>query len=62
MVTTLVTFSLSLIMPSLRRYDEPDEPESEELSLRRQILPVADLPDDFDDEPADGMQYLFTVR
>jgi len=51
-------------MPSLkkRKYDELDELESEELSLGRQILPVADLPDDFDDEPADGMQYLFTVR
>jgi hypothetical protein len=28
----------------------------------RQILPVANLPIDFDDEPMDGMQYLFTVR
>ena len=28
----------------------------------RQILPVASLPIDFDGEPADGMQYLFTVR
>ncbi|KAI0307188.1 hypothetical protein B0F90DRAFT_1686026 [Multifurca ochricompacta] len=28
----------------------------------RQILPVANLPIDFDSEPADGMQYLFTVR
>jgi len=45
-----------------RRYDELDEFESEEPSIRRQILPVADLPDDFDDEPTDGMQYLFTVR
>jgi len=52
------------MMPSLkkRKYDELDESESQELSLGRQILPVADLPDDFDDEPADGMQYLFTVR
>lgn len=28
----------------------------------RQILPVANLPNDFDGEPTDGMQYLFTVR
>ncbi|KAI0254667.1 hypothetical protein BJV78DRAFT_1279781 [Lactifluus subvellereus] len=28
----------------------------------RQILPVANLPSDFDGEPMDGMQYLFTVR
>ncbi|KAI0268286.1 hypothetical protein BC834DRAFT_968491 [Gloeopeniophorella convolvens] len=28
----------------------------------RQILPVANLPIDFADEPMDGMQYLFTVR
>jgi hypothetical protein len=28
----------------------------------RQILPVANLPIDFDGEPMDGMQYLFTVR
>jgi len=28
----------------------------------RQILPVANLPIDFNGEPMDGMQYLFTVR
>jgi Survival motor neuron (SMN) interacting protein 1 (SIP1) len=28
----------------------------------RQILPVANLPSNFDGEPVDGMQYLFTVR
>ena len=28
----------------------------------RQILPVANLPIDFDDEPLDGTQYLFLVR
>ncbi|KIO30269.1 hypothetical protein M407DRAFT_20733, partial [Tulasnella calospora MUT 4182] len=27
-----------------------------------QVLPVADLPEDFAGEPQDGMQYLFTVR
>jgi hypothetical protein len=28
----------------------------------RQILPVANLPIDFDGEPLDGTQYLFLVR
>ena len=27
-----------------------------------QVLPVANLPDDFSGVPMDGMQYLFTVR
>ncbi|KAL4249112.1 hypothetical protein ABKN59_005782 [Abortiporus biennis] len=30
--------------------------------LLSQVLPVANLPDDFNGEPLDGMQYLFTVR
>ena len=36
--------------------------DGEEPILGRQILPVADLPEDFDGLPVDGMQYLFTVR
>ena len=36
--------------------------DNDEPSMGRQILPVAQLPDDFDGEPMDGMQYLFTVR
>lgn len=27
-----------------------------------QVLPVADLGDDYEGEPEDGLQYLFTVR
>ena len=38
-------------------YEEEEEP-----MLGRQNLPVADLPEDFDGVPLDGMQYLFTVR
>ncbi|CAK5275480.1 unnamed protein product [Mycena citricolor] len=34
----------------------------EETPLGRQILPVVDLPENFEGEPEDGMQYLFTVR
>ncbi|KAF5390531.1 hypothetical protein D9757_002626 [Collybiopsis confluens] len=37
--------------------DDDDEP-----SFGKQILPVANLPGDYDGIPADGMQYLFTVR
>lgn len=45
-----------------RKYDEIDDSDSEELYFGKQILPIADLPDDFDGDPVDGMQYLFTVR
>ncbi|PFH51367.1 hypothetical protein AMATHDRAFT_59071 [Amanita thiersii Skay4041] len=50
-------------MASLKRklselYDSDDD----EPGYGKQILPVADLPDDFDGLPADGLQYLFTVR
>ncbi|KAJ3576173.1 hypothetical protein NP233_g595 [Leucocoprinus birnbaumii] len=48
--------------PAKRKYDELDDSDSDEPSFGRQTLPVADLPDDFDGEPTDGMQYLFTVR
>ena len=48
---------------SKRKRDQmEDEDDDDEPSLGRQILPVANLPDDFDGEPMDGMQYLFTVR
>lgn len=39
-----------------------DDVDDDEPLLGRQILPVANLPDDFNEEPMDGMQYLFTVR
>jgi len=34
----------------------------EEPSLGKQVLPVAKLPNNFDGEPMDGLQYLFMVR
>lgn len=46
---------------SKRKRDDSDDSD-EEPSLGRQILPVANLPEDFNDEPVDGLQYLFTVR
>lgn len=45
-----------------RKRDELEDSDDEEPSFGKQTLPVADLPDDFDTPPADGMQYLFTVR
>lgn len=44
-----------------RAHDDGDS-DTEEVTFGKQILPVADLPVDFDGEPMDGMQYLFTVR
>ncbi|TFL00545.1 hypothetical protein BDV98DRAFT_104469 [Pterulicium gracile] len=37
--------------------DEPDD-----MAMARQLLPVANLPADFNEEPEDGPQYLFLVR
>jgi hypothetical protein len=41
--------------------DDEDDEDNTTYGLR-QILPVASLPNNFDGEPTDGMQYLFTVR
>jgi len=45
-----------------RGEDDDDDDDDDDLAYGKQILPVANLPDDFDGEPLDGMQYLFTVR
>lgn len=50
-----------MVPPQKRKWDEVDE-DDEEPSLGRQVLPVANLPHDFDGVPEDGLQYLFTVR
>jgi hypothetical protein len=42
--------------------DDDDDNDDNTTYGLRQILPVASLPIDFDGEPTDGMQYLFTVR
>ncbi|KAG6336542.1 hypothetical protein ID866_2564 [Astraeus odoratus] len=50
-------------MLNKRKRDELDDSElSDEPTPGRQILPVANLPEDFDGVPMDGMQYLFLVR
>lgn len=45
-----------------RKRAELDDSDEEEPAYGKQILPVANLPDDFNDEPMDGLQYLFMVR
>jgi hypothetical protein len=45
-----------------RKASDMDDLDEEEPSFGKQILPVANLPDSFDGEPMDGLQYLFTVR
>lgn len=45
-----------------RKRDDLGDSDDDEPLLGRQILPVADLPEDFNEAPTDGMQYLFTVR
>jgi len=58
--------SLKLSMASMlslkRKHDEIEDSEEDEPSYGKQILPVANLPADFNDQPLDGMQYLFMVR
>jgi Survival motor neuron (SMN) interacting protein 1 (SIP1) len=45
-----------------KREELDDSDDDDEPTYGKQILPVANLPQDFDQEPVDGMQYLFTVR
>lgn len=46
-----------------RKRDEYESSDDEnDHVLGRQVLPVANLPLDFDGVPEDGAQYLFTVR
>lgn len=46
-----------------RKRDEYESSDDEgDRVMGRQVLPVADLPFDFDGVPEDGAQYLFTVR
>ena len=39
-----------------------EDSDEDEPVMGKQVLPVANLPSDFNGEPADGLQYLFTVR
>ncbi|TEB35775.1 hypothetical protein FA13DRAFT_1788379 [Coprinellus micaceus] len=45
-----------------RKRGNEDSSDDEDTSFGKQILPVANLPENFDGEPMDGLQYLFTVR
>lgn len=50
-------------MPSYLKRKHGDDDDDEEFEpSQRQILPVANLPANFDGEPMDGLQYLWTVR
>ncbi|THH12227.1 hypothetical protein EW145_g100 [Phellinidium pouzarii] len=49
-------------MSNLKRTRSQMDDSDDEPTMGKQILPVARLPDNFDGEPMDGMQYLFTVR
>ena len=57
-----VSTHLHVMPPMKRTRSEIDDSDEEEPSLGKQVLPVANLPADFDSEPMDGLQYLFTVR
>ena len=46
----------------MKRKRELDDDDDDEVAYGKQILPVANLPQDFNEEPVDGLQYLFTVR
>lgn len=54
----LIGQSFSFAAPSFER-DPHEVPRGGNGS---QVLPVADLDDDFDGRPEDGMEYLFMVR
>ncbi|KAF8969470.1 survival motor neuron interacting protein 1-domain-containing protein [Flammula alnicola] len=45
-----------------RKWEDLEDSDEEEPAYGKQTLPVANLPEDFDEEPMDGMQYLFMVR
>lgn len=48
--------------PGYKRKRDDEDQSDDEQTPGYQVLPVANLPEDFDGEPLDGMQYLFTVR
>jgi hypothetical protein len=50
------------MLSSKRKRDEFEDSDDDEPSFGRQTLPVANLPENFNNEPSDGMEYLFTVR
>lgn len=49
-------------MASKRKWSALEDSDEDEPVMGKQVLPVANLPTDFDGEPLDGLQYLFKVR
>ena len=65
MIGIIRLFHLAPIMPAVgkRKRGEYETSDDEgEHVMNKQVLPVANLPFDFDGVPEDGAQYLFTVR
>ena len=53
----------SIPLGAKRKYQDADiSDDDEEPTLGRQVLPVANLPANFNGVPEDGLQYLFIVR
>ncbi|KAI6130371.1 survival motor neuron interacting protein 1-domain-containing protein [Pisolithus croceorrhizus] len=49
-------------MVNKRKRGDREDSDLDEPAPGKQILPVANLPEDFNGDPSDGMQYLFLVR
>ena len=49
-------------MSQKRKRSDIDSSDEDEPTLGKQVLPVANLPANFNGVPEDGLQYLFTVR
>ena len=49
-------------MAPKRKWNDLDDSDEEEPTLGKQVLPVANLPADYDGVPQDGLEYLFMVR
>lgn len=60
MADPLVGFTMDFA--AVQREREPDPAEVARGGLGSQCFPVAELGADWDGEPEDGMEYLFTVR
>ncbi|KAH7887594.1 survival motor neuron interacting protein 1-domain-containing protein [Phlebopus sp. FC_14] len=52
----------STAMANKRKREELGDSDYDEPAPGKQLLPVANLPSDFDKDPANGMEYLFLVR
>lgn len=56
------TYPHTIISPGMANKRKREDSDLDEPAPGKQILPVANLPKDFDGNPANGMEYLFLVR